>query len=226
MTLLSALLATLAPVSYEPTESYTVMDVEGFTVRVSKYAREAPTELDPALALLRTKLTEINRIVPKEAQTTLKKIEFWVEREAPKHPCMCYHGDVGWLKANGFNPDKEDAVELANLKNFVTWATDQPFMVLHELAHGYHDLSFGFDGMLVLDAYKAAMDQKLYDAVDRVRSTKPERAYAATNQMEYFAELTEAYFGYNDFFPFVRSELARHDPAGLEMIKKAWHVTK
>ena len=33
--------------------------------------------------------------------------------------------------------------------------------------------------------------------------------------MEYFAEASEAYFGTNDFFPFVRIELRRHDPIGV-----------
>jgi hypothetical protein len=40
--------------------------------------------------------------------------------------------------------------------------------------------------------------------------------------MEYFAETTEAFFGTNDFFPFVRSELRRHDPGGYELLKKLW----
>jgi len=48
------------------------------------------------------------------------------------------------------------------------------------------------------------------------------KAYAATNAAEYFAELSEAYFGKNDFFPFTKIELERHDPVGFEMLKKAW----
>ena len=33
--------------------------------------------------------------------------------------------------------------------------------------------------------------------------------------MEYFAELSEAYFGTNDFYPFVRGELQTTRPAGV-----------
>ena len=40
--------------------------------------------------------------------------------------------------------------------------------------------------------------------------------------MEYFAEASEAYFGTNDFYPYVRSELAEHDPALFELLGKFW----
>jgi hypothetical protein len=40
--------------------------------------------------------------------------------------------------------------------------------------------------------------------------------------MEYFAEATEAYFGTNDFYPYVRSELAAHDPAMFALLGKLW----
>ena len=42
----------------------------------------------------------------------------------------------------------------------------------------------------------------------------------------YFAELSEAYFGTNDFYPFVRAELKEHDPRGYALMEKAWSVKK
>jgi hypothetical protein len=42
--------------------------------------------------------------------------------------------------------------------------------------------------------------------------------------MEYFAEATEAFFGTNDFYPFVRAELKRHDPAAYELMNELWGV--
>jgi hypothetical protein len=41
--------------------------------------------------------------------------------------------------------------------------------------------------------------------------------------MEYFAESSEAFFGKNDFYPFVRSELKQHDPEMFELLKTLWH---
>ena len=48
------------------------------------------------------------------------------------------------------------------------------------------------------------------------------KAYAATNYKEYFAELTEAYFGKNDFFPFNRVDLKKYDPTGYQLMQDVW----
>ncbi len=44
--------------------------------------------------------------------------------------------------------------------------------------------------------------------------------------MEYFAETTEAYFSRNDFFPFTRQELLRHDPEMHDLLEKLWGVSE
>jgi hypothetical protein len=46
--------------------------------------------------------------------------------------------------------------------------------------------------------------------------------YGLSNHKEYFAESTEAYFGVNDFYPFVRAELNEHDPAMYALLEKIW----
>ena len=48
------------------------------------------------------------------------------------------------------------------------------------------------------------------------------RAYALNNPQEYFAESTEAYFSRNDFFPFTRDDLIRHDPETARLLAKLW----
>ena len=42
------------------------------------------------------------------------------------------------------------------------------------------------------------------------------------NHREYFAELSEAYFGENDFPPFTRIDLQLFDLQGYEAIEAAW----
>ena len=46
-----------------------------------------------------------------------------------------------------------------------------------------------------------------------------------TTPMEYFAETTEAYFGRNDFFPFTRDDLKKHDLDVFELLGNLWQVT-
>jgi dipeptidyl-peptidase-4 len=44
--------------------------------------------------------------------------------------------------------------------------------------------------------------------------------------MEYFAEGTEAYFDRNDFYPFVRAELKKHDPVLHDLLEEIWGIKK
>ena len=53
-------------------------------------------------------------------------------------------------------------------------------------------------------------------------SGRRERHYALNNEKEYFAEMTEAYFGTNDFYPFVRAELEEHDPKMFRLLQALW----
>jgi hypothetical protein len=96
-------------------------------------------------------------------------------------------------------------------------------MVLHELAHSYHDRVLGFDNAQVRAAYNAARDSGKYDRVLRANG-RTEKHDAMNNQQEYFAEATEAFFGTNDFYPFVYAELKEFDPRTETLLRKLWGV--
>ena len=208
---------------YDSTDQYEVQRIEGWRVLVNRQLPgRAPSLSSDTLKVLAIQLYHITRKVPAGPLTKLRKITIWVELAEPHHPCMAYHPNAGWLRDHGMNPEKAGCVEIANAKNFLTWTLDQPWMVLHELAHGYHDRFLGgYDNPEIRAEYNRAMKAKLYDGVPRING-KTERAYAATNPMEYFAENTEALFGTNDFYPFVRSELKHHDPQMCQLLEKLW----
>ena len=65
------------------------------------------------------------------------------------------------------------------------------------------------------------MQSKSYESILHINGSKV-RAYALTNPMEYFAEASEAYFGTNDMYPFVRTELKAHDPQGFRTLQQLW----
>ena len=212
---------------WDPTSSYEVSQIEGWSVLVNKaFLREEPALCKQTLTLLRCQLYQIVRGVPPEAVAKLQKVRLWVEEREPHHPCMAYHPDPGWLGRHDMNPEKARCVEVANARNFLRWTMEQPWMVLHELAHAYHHQFLGgYGNAEILAAYRSAMEAKRYDAVLRYNG-KTVRAYAAKNQMEYFAESTEAFFGTNDFYPFVQAELKQHDPQGHRLLEKLWGVRR
>jgi hypothetical protein len=219
---LAILLPLTRALAFDPAEKYARREIQGFTVLVHPEVEKHTDEAKAAFAELEAQLKKINEVVPEKALAAIKKIKIWVEFEAKKNGAAEFHPSAKWLKDNNYNPDKAQCVEINNIKNFVAWSQKtQPWMVLHELAHAYHFTLLGEKYEPLVAAYKQAMERKLYDSVEFVTGGK-RKAYAATNEAEYFAELSEAYFGKNDFFPFTREELQKHDPVGYEMVKKAW----
>jgi hypothetical protein len=213
--------------AYEPTSVYREQRVEGWLTRINKQLDEKENvELrDKMVRLLGEQLYQVTRVVPAEALEKLRKIPIWVELAHPKHPCMCYHPSKDWLKSNGMNPDKAGGVELANCKNFLSWTIAQPWMVFHELAHGYHHQVLTFEHAAVKACFDEATKAKIYESVLHINGRK-QKHYALTNEKEYFAELSECYFGTNDFFPFVKAELKEYDPRMFDLLGEVWGVVK
>jgi dipeptidyl-peptidase-4 len=123
----------------------------------------------------------------------------------------------------------EKGVEFTNVLIFPAETRRMPNFVLHELAHAYHDreLPGGHANAEVIAAFERARAAGGYERVERQDAEgrrTVERAYALTSPPEYFAECTEAYFSRNDFFPFCRAELERHDPHACRLLEKLWGV--
>ncbi|MBK7874551.1 MAG: hypothetical protein IPJ77_02160 [Planctomycetes bacterium] len=145
----------------------------------------------------------------------------WLSKENAVAPCMCYHPSPEWLTEHGFDARKAKGVEITNAARFVEWSAQQPSMVLHELAHAYHDRELGFDHAAVRAAYERAKGAKTLESVLHWDGTRA-KAYALENEQEYFAEATEAWFGTNDFWPFVRAEVLESDPELARLLKEVW----
>jgi len=210
--------------AYLPTGEYRRMKMTGFVVLVNPEADRHPALRDTALAELRKQLSAVAAVVPRDRLDLIRRTRIWVEWSAKPGGAAEHHPSEGWLRANGYNPDKAGDVEINNLRHFLDWSRKtQPCMVLHELAHALHHLTRKENHPRIVAAFEKAMEEGLYDAVRHANGTR-QKAYAATNPMEYFAELTEAYFGKNDFEPFNRKELKRHDPEGYQMIREVWGV--
>lgn len=217
---------TAAKKDFIPTASYTQKTIEGFTVYVSPEVLEHADVSRQALTLLETKLAEIRKLIPEEKLKPLMSIKFWVEWEADKKGAAVSHHSVEWLKSNGYNPEKVSCVEISNVRHFIAWTREaQPMMILHEVSHIFHHRVLGADNRDIKEAYDHAVKSGSYDKVDYYNGTK-QRAYALNNASEYFAEISEAYFGKNDFFPFTREDLKTFDPVGFALMEKVWGERK
>ena len=118
-------------------------------------------------------------------------------------------------------------VEFTNIRLFEEERRRMPNFVLHELAHAYHDreLPQAMGNAQIKALYDKARLGGTYDKVERRYAdgkTKIGLAYAMTTPQEYFAESTEAYFSQNDFFPYNRAELEKHDPEMAKLVGALW----
>jgi predicted metallopeptidase len=207
---------------YDPTAVYQQEVVQGFTVLINPQLREHPSAARDMRQELSSQLAQIAQVVPAQPLSALRKVRIWVEWDKNLQGAAVFHPSVAWLQANGYNPAKAGSIELSNTRNFVKWSrAEQRWMVLHELAHAYHFLVLGENYAGIETAYQQAVQQKLYDAVVYINGGQ-RRAYARTNAQEYFAELSEAYFGKNDFYPFTHAELQKYDPVGYQLMEKVW----
>jgi hypothetical protein len=207
--------------AWDPVDRYEMRPIEGWSVRVNRQLLQDDPLARATLRLLDEQLHQVVRVIPTNALARLRAIPIWVELAHPRHPCMCYHPSADWLREHDMNPAKAGGVEIANATNFLTWTRQQPWMVLHELAHGYHHLTLGYGQPELKAAYEKAVAAKSYERVLHING-KRVRHYALNNDQEYFAEATEAFFGTNDYYPFVRSELQEHDPEIFDLLGRLW----
>lgn len=149
--------------------------------------------------------------IPEHAKTQLraKSCCLWINDsfeygppEAPE-PCthLCFHPYPTWLKRNRMHIKKLECVEVYDLQEYCCNDRDQwgpGGVLIHELSHAYHHLCLpnGYENADIQACYEQAMEEGLYDCV-RVHGhgAPTAKAYACTDAMEYFAELSTAFLG-------------------------------
>ena len=183
--------------------------------------QNSPTIKEQTLALLNTDLDRIETLLDNRIISHLQTVFIWVEYDIEQFPGAVYHPSPQWLSQNGYPTYWAQSIQIGNAANYLSWTSVQPAMVLHELSHAWHHQVIGYEQSTILAAYDNAMASGIYSSVPYADGGN-QTAYATNNEMEYFAELTEAYFWENDFYPFVQSELQDFDPMGYEAVEEAW----
>lgn len=205
--------------------AHTSRDIEGWNVRVDYRLLKGEHAADGAraLKLLEARLIAITFAVPEKSLAKLRTITIELDWNYGDLNVMQYHPDAGWLKEHGYSEKLAKCVHIPELKDFLEpeGIHSQPWVVLHELAHGFHDQTIGFDEPRVKAAWKKFRDSGKYKSVLTV-SGKMHEHYGLTDPKEFFAEMTECYFGSNDFYPFVAGELKQAEPEIFDLLADIW----
>ena len=228
LTLLAASLLTLTAFAAEkppiPT-AHTTRDIEGWAVRVDDRLLKGDGAAlgERALKLLNARLVAITIVVPEKALAKLRAITIELDLDYGGLRNMQYHPDAGWLKAHGYSEALAKCVHIPEVDDFLSPTENHrmPWVVLHELSHAYHDQVLGFDEPRLMAAWQKFCASGKYKSVLTSPGHMREH-YGLTNQKEFFAEMTESYFGSNDFYPFVTGELKQAEPEIFALMADIW----
>ena len=205
--------------------AHTTQQIEGWTVRVDDRLLKgaAAAQGARALKLLAARLVAITIVVPGPALAKLRAVTIQLDLDHGKLRAMQYHPSADWLKENGYSESLAKCVHIPCVEDFLSPFENHrmPWVVLHELAHAFHDQTIGFDEPRVRAAWEKFRDSGKYASV----LTSPghlREHYGLTDQKEFFAEVTESYFGSNDFYPFVAGELKQAEPGIFDLLADIW----
>lgn len=227
-TLLTCLLLLISTLATAQIDGYEYQSIAGFDIYVEEETWDNDEALtNNALDLLQDNLEAINNLgLRADILDSLQAVKIFVDWNTNVNGAAVYHPSPLWLEENGYIPEKARSVELGNVQNYYNWTNlNQPWMVMHELAHAYHHRVLTFNHEPIQGAYDNGITWALYNTVSYHTGNGvyiDRLAYARTNHIEYFAELTEAYLGLNDFYPFDRDDLAEHDTLGYRVVSEIW----
>jgi hypothetical protein len=215
----------------QPAREYIERQAGGWTFHLEReLADRQPETAERVVKRLAAKLDEVMKLLPNHAGEQLRKLKFFV---------MLGPEATGGGRNNGaeyfrrtdpdFHPLLDarwrSAVVIYSAKNYL-WQNEHwaVLMLVHEFAHAWHLERWPEKQPEILAAWQQAKTTSLYRGVKDVNGTVLENAYALHNQLEYFAELSCAYFWRGEYEPFDRQALRRYDPAGCAMIESLWGV--
>ena len=222
--------AAKGAVDWEPIPGYKYRSILGFNVLINHTVLEEQarsTQRRKPLEVLELELGMLVHTLPPRAVDILRQILIWVEwdkmDDVKNGPAMaqravaCYHPGnnlkhrYSYTSAESFV--KSNAVEIESMKLLCDehQGDEHRMVLLHEVTHAVHHHLFDFDNPTIKMAYRNAMEHHLY-----------QDKYASTNEKEYFAELSCAYFNHLHYEPKTREELKQYDPVGYRMMELTW----
>jgi hypothetical protein len=199
----------------------------------------------PALRSLDARLEDVVSTVPSTFLGLIREVTIWIEpgdAETDLAPTE-QANDVYYLPLNVeahfasyfVLPRKAGGIEIHAPTRLLEPIASRfqectPGWLLHEFAHALHDRLLGMEHAKVKAVFGQASDRKLYRDVeirmygsDGQFATRRAAAYARTNPLEYFAELSVAYLGMGkSIFPYTREDLQKYDRAGYDLMEEFW----
>jgi len=205
------------PGNFEPTTCYTVKELAGWEVYVHNSllpgGEHAETGAE-AIRRLTDGMLRLKTWIPAGPLARLLEVTIWLEWNSTDGPwgrtsAYQYHPGRDWLLDMDFNLEKHKCVEFGNAASLAKRSPDATVSVLlHELAHAYHDQVLSFQDPDVLAAYKRCVEGTAY----------PQRDWVKSDHKEFFAGVTTRYFGRKE----EREAVRERDPVLEAFFLRTW----
>jgi hypothetical protein len=206
-----------------PKPKQRTVSIEGYEVILTPTGQGWRTSA--ALERITEQLKQVEQVAPKLYASTHGKVRIWITDDNCERSATGYNPSAEWLTQHGHDAALAEGIEIINVKHFLAWSVpgDQPMMVLHELVHFYQDHVTDEVDADIDNTFNKVVASGKYQSVRYHSLDGPlMKAYALSNSMEYLAEISEAYFGINDYFPFNREQLKAYDPDGYALLQRIW----
>ncbi|MBX3625369.1 MAG: hypothetical protein KF892_10185 [Rhizobacter sp.] len=233
--LISLLVALPAPAATEGKDSVSFADTRrAYTRLPGEFDIRYETEMavaDPKLTegatrKLTATLREIIDTLPPHTRSEFRSTTYFLMWGA-KSPQGGLKSGMRYVTRGSKNPLHDPrwqgAVVIYSAHNFLhldeVWSKKA---LTHEMAHAWHLLNRKPKDPAILGPFDNAIARGLYRDVQDHKGQIVADAYARTNQLEYFAELSAAYFVGINYMPFDRKGLRSYDPIGYQMVETLW----
>eukprot|EP01084_Bolivina_argentea_P002812 5215_1 len=220
------------------TKQYIKCKIEGFEIYYEQNIFEKYSNL---FNMLTHDLGQMNQSINYNILNIMKRVPIWlnIQQNIGHQDAQIiaegigFHHDPRWMRNNGIMINKCYGIEMYAVKDYIKWRICQPLILFHEFVHSFH-YYIGRERKDIQNTYNMAMNNHLYDMVENIVKVDEKtnqqiiqrtRAYAATNCYEYFAQISEAYFGHCNYYPFNEQQLKQHDFNGYQLCLKLWSLS-
>lgn len=198
--------------------------IEGWTVHVDTSLLEGEHKKtgDLALRIMDERLHQIALRLPAGPVARMREVPIYLDRNHPLGNAH-YHPDADWLESRGYDPALAKTVHITGAESLIREARspNAGSVLLHELAHAYHERVLDFDHKEIIRGYQQFCDSRKFDLTPHVSGRKMPH-YGLTDHKEYFAEMTETFFVGNGYFPFNHYQLHQEHPESYQLIATIW----
>lgn len=203
--------------SYRPIDGYTLT-----IIAEDKLAQESPELLAKAAKKLEHAVQSAIALYPRHIQGEFKGIKYYIFSGAEASTGGRRGGFWYFRRGNSVSERFDDSIVTRSAKEYLGYSEKAAIQVaVHELAHAFYYYHYRDMYGANKQAFDNANSVNLYRNLTSWNGRLIKKAYALTNEREYFAELAKTYLYMNHHQPNDREALRIYDPTGFAMIENA-----